>query len=155
MHRAIVVVLLSFVFGACATSNGSSAEAGTDVGSNLNNPVDTEGLRSDCFFVRDANDWEAVNRVNLIVYAPRSRPYLVLIGPPSTRIRNNVPLRFEGNNGRVCGRAGERMIVGRGGSGRTHGVFGVWRLDDESLARILDGGQPDGEPDAADGTPGR
>lgn len=145
-------IAVTLVLAACSSTNESWQEPepeNAERAPSANTPVDTTGLRRDCFFVRDANNWENINRVNLVVYAPRSRPYLVLISPPSNSIRNTVPLRFEGNNGRVCGRAGERLVVGRGGSGRTHGIFGVWRLDDESLARVL-GAKPSPESESGE-----
>ena len=33
-----------------------------------NQPIDTEGMANGCFYVRQVNDFEVINRVNLIVY---------------------------------------------------------------------------------------
>ena len=101
--------------------------------------MDLTGLRRDCFRVRDARDFEVLNRVNLVVYGPgNNRVWLVEIAPPSVNLRNTTAVVFEtgGTDNRICGRAGDRLIVGRG-SGRRSGVVDVRRLEQADLQRIL------------------
>lgn len=135
--RSACILVAGILVGACvASAEGQSESAGTVSGST---PVDTAGLRRDCFRVRDARDFEVLNRVNLIVYGPgNNRAWLVEIAPPSVNLRNSTAVVFEtgGTGNRICGRAGDRLIVGRG-SGQRSGIVDVRRLEQADLERIL------------------
>jgi hypothetical protein len=143
--------------GACAASIEAQGESAETVSGST--PVDLTGLRRDCFRVRDARDFEVLNRVNIIVYGPgNNRAWLVEIAPPSVNLRNSTAVVFEtgGTGNRICGRAGDRLIVGRG-SGQRSGIVDVRRLEPADLERILAefgrGSQPPAEEAAPAETP--
>ncbi len=61
--------------------------------------------RDDCVFARTLNDWAAVDRETLLLYAPtRKNPYLVKLFFPSSDVTFNVRLGFEDRdrNGLIC-----------------------------------------------------
>jgi hypothetical protein len=100
-------------------------------------PVSIEGLQQDCFFVRDVNNWDPLNQVNLIVYAPsRNRAFLLTIAPPAMSARFTSNIAFVGNDNRICGRPGDRLLIGVG-TGERHTVMDVRRLDTETLDGLL------------------
>ncbi len=95
--------------------------------------ISTEGLKAGCFYARDVSNWVEVNRTQLIIYAPsKSRAYLLTIAPPSTSLRFNSTIAFAGHD-RICGRPGERLVLGSG-LDRRHMVMDVRRLDKDTLA---------------------
>lgn len=100
-------------------------------------PVATEGLKSGCFYARDVNNWQELNREYLIVYAPsKSRPYLVRISPPSIDLRSASTIGFEGRD-RICGKPGERLVIARARA-RNFTILDVWRLDADTSARLAE-----------------
>ena len=94
--------------------------------------IDTEGMQSGCFYTREVNNWEAVNRTQLIVYAPNDRrAFLVTVAPPSSSLRFASELGFGGRD-RICGRTGERIFV-PSGIDRSYAILDVRRLDEAAL----------------------
>jgi hypothetical protein len=99
--------------------------------------MDTGGLKSGCFYARELSNWDVLNREYLIAYAPsKSRAYLLRFSPPSFDVRSASTIGFEGGD-RICGRPGERLIVGRG-RGMGHMIMDVWRLDGMTVDRLLE-----------------
>lgn len=130
----ICVVGLSALI-ACSSAETSADAAGADSGGIQ--PISTKGLKQDCFYVRDVNNWDPLNQVNLIVYAPnRNRAYLLTIAPPAMSVRFTSNIAFVGNDNRICGRPGDRMLIGAG-TGERHTVMDVRRLDTETLDALL------------------
>jgi len=101
--------------------------------------IDTEGLKPGCFYSREVNNWDELNREYLIVYAPsKNRAYLVNIAPPSMELRGAATIGFAGRD-QICGKAGERLVVGRGPAvGRDSSVMNVWRLPAEQVEKMLE-----------------
>jgi hypothetical protein len=99
--------------------------------------VSTEGMESGCFYTREVSDWEALNTVNIIIYTGnKSRAYLLTISPPAVSLRGSSAIAFSGMRDRVCGRPGERLVVGVGGR-REYLIMDVRRLDREMLEGLL------------------
>ena len=99
-------------------------------------PINTTGLKAGCFYPREVANFDPLNREYLIVYAPnKRRAYLVAISPPSPELRGATALGFEGRD-RICGKAGERMVTGRG-MGRGYSVMDVWKLDEATVDQML------------------
>jgi hypothetical protein len=83
-----------------------------------------------CFFARDVQDFRELGRDSLLVYAPdRARAYRVQVAPPSFNLRNAWEITFTGGGGRICGNAGERLVLRSGGSAEELAVIDVRRLD--------------------------
>jgi hypothetical protein len=130
----ICLVCLSALM-ACSSAETSADAAGADSGGIQ--PISTAGLKQDCFFVRDVNNWDPLNQVNLIVYAPnRNRAYLLTIAPPAMSVRFASNIAFTGIDNRICGRPGDRMLIGAG-TGERHTVMDVRRLDTATLDGLL------------------
>ncbi len=83
-----------------------------------------------------------LDRSNLIVYAPGdAHAYHVRVSPPSTELRFAESLAFQPAAGRICGYAGERLIVGPTRSAERLAIIDVARLGPESLQTLRgDGG---------------
>ena len=135
-------LLLPLILIACASqdtpwqSEKSAAEA-----SIWNQPVPTDGMMQDCFDAREINNFDTLNRVNLIAYGSgNSRAWLLTIAPPSPELRSNVAIQFE-VAGKVCGRAGERLILGRSAN-RNYAIIDVRRLEADQLTRLLEEYKP-------------
>ncbi|MDP6437379.1 MAG: DUF6491 family protein [Gammaproteobacteria bacterium] len=94
--------------------------------------ISTEGLKTGCFYVRDVNNWVAVNRTQLIIYAPtKRRAYLLTIAPPSASRHFGSTIAFAGRD-RICGRPGERLLTGSRLDQR-HMVMDVRRMDEDAV----------------------
>jgi hypothetical protein len=103
--------------------------------------VETKGLKPGCFYAREVINWDVLNRNYLIAYAPsKSRAYLVYFSPPSFEIRSVSTVGFEGRD-RICGKTGERLVVGSGigsGTGMDYIIMDVWRLDTVRVEQLLE-----------------
>ena len=89
----------------------------------------------DCFLRRTLQDFEVLDDRNLIVFAPgKSEAYHVQISPPATELRFATLLAFESRSSRVCGYAGDGLMLGDSGPGvRRFSITGVYRLDAMAL----------------------
>jgi hypothetical protein len=132
IKHLILTVVVSVLVTACQTAGDDGTKPSGGFAS-----VSTEGMKQGCFYVRDVNNFDSLNQVNLIVYAPSStRPYLLTISPPSTALRSASNIAFTGSRGRVCGRAGDSMEIGRGAD-RPHTIMDVRVLDKEQAEDML------------------
>ncbi len=131
VRRVVVMTLVAATLAACAAGGG----AGDTQPQVSREPAGT----SACFYRRQVSDFRALDRSNLIVYAPsKSNAYQVQISPPSTDLRFANAIAFSSRSSRICGYAGERIILGSGPSPREYSVIGVYRLDDVGLQRLLE-----------------
>jgi hypothetical protein len=126
---ACVIVLLV----GCQSMEGKEGDEG---GSSFKS-VSTEGMKQGCFYTREVSDWEALNTLNIIVYTGnKTRAYLLTISPPAVALRSSSNIGFTGVRDRVCGRPGERLVIGVGAS-REYTVMDVRRLDEATLEALL------------------
>ena len=88
-----------------------------------------------CFYPRQVQNFRVLDRSNLIVYTPNdANAYQVRINPPSNALPFAESLAFLPANDRICGYAGERLIVGLGAAADRVAVIDVARLTPASLA---------------------
>jgi hypothetical protein len=127
--RCVMPMLMAVLLSACATQGTGRLNTQT---------IDIAGMPSDCFYVRDIQDWEALTTTNIMVYGGvRTRAYLLTISPPANTIRSSYTIGFENNQReRICGQAGERLIFA-GGVGQTYAIMDVRRLDSQAQERLL------------------
>jgi hypothetical protein len=91
-----------------------------------------------CFYRRQVSDFRALDRANLIVYAPtKSNAYHVRISPPTTSLKWADTIAFQSRSGRICGYAGERLLLDGAGAARGFSVAGVYRLDETTHDELL------------------
>ncbi|MCP4000027.1 MAG: hypothetical protein GY727_03865 [Gammaproteobacteria bacterium] len=138
-----ILLLLGFVAmlsSACQTAGGIKEGAPEELGASfISSSISTEGMKPGCFYIREVTDWEALNAVNLIVYTGnKSQAYLVTIDVPAISLRSSSNIAFIGtrDRDRICGRPGERMVVGVGARW-DYTVMDVRRLDKEMHAGFL------------------
>lgn len=89
---------------------------------------------ADCFVARSVSNFTTLDDRNLIVFAPgKSNAYHVQVNPPSPQLRYAESLGFESRHSRVCGYAGDELIIAAGGGPSRMAVTGVFRLDAMAL----------------------
>ena len=114
--------------GCAAVPDSSVDEGAINAGSTSNQA---------CFYKRQVQDFEVLDRSNFIVYAPnKSRPYHVRISPPSTDLKFANALAFSSRGNRICGYAGDTVLIGVRND-RRYSVTGVYRLDEIMLEQVL------------------
>lgn len=95
-----------------------------------------------CFYPRDVQDFRVLDRSSLIVYAPNDgNAYHVRLSPPSLDLRFAESLAFLPAGGRICGYAGERLIVGPPRSAEHLAIIDVVRLSPDSLQVLRSGAE--------------
>lgn len=139
IRRLICIVIAGLGFSAATHTWADDSESVTNrsTANDQQTNIDTAGFKAGCFYARDVSNFEPLNREYLIVYAPnKRRAYLLNFSPPSVDLRSAQAIAFDGTD-RVCGKPGERMLVGRG-MGRTYGVLDVWKIDATTVDRLIE-----------------
>ena len=115
------------------TSCGQEAEL-----SNKSTPRYTMMEGSSCFNSRDIEDYMVLDRSNLIVYGrPSSRTYHIEISPPATSIRGSDMISFVSWSGRICGFAGDDLLIPNSIYNERHSIISVKRLDETAQYNLL------------------
>ena len=127
----LLVPVALIIFSGIGCAAGGKQESGDNEPSAL-----TGG--SACFYVRDASSWTVLDRSTLIVYAPnKSSAFRVQVSPGASDLRWADSLAFVSRSNRICGRAGERIVVPTGGAKSSYSVIDVRRLNSASLEGLL------------------
>ncbi len=92
--------------------------------------------RRDCIRVRLIRNFSTIDRYHAIFYESANRVYLVTFTSPCLNLRSAITIRAASRTGRICGFAGERIIVGRNVPERCF-VRSVERVDNAEHARFL------------------
>ncbi len=131
LHRQALAWLVLPLLSACAGGGGEEQPARPFVRAG-------EFGQADCFLRRTVMDFEVLDDRNLIVFAPsRSDPYHMQVSPASSGLRHATVLAFEASSARICGYAGEALLVEQPGGGLQRlSVIGVYRLDEPALAGL-------------------
>jgi len=85
----------------------AAGESGTGSG------TDRQRNSLECIFFRSIYDWRAIDRSNLIVWAPSRRsPYHVRLATPCDGLRFTDTIAFSSNlDGRLCAFGGDAIVV--------------------------------------------
>ena len=106
--------------------------------SNRSTPRYTMMEGSSCFNTRDIEDYMVLDRSNLIVYGrPSSRAYHIEISPPATSIRGSDMISFVSWSGRICGFAGDDLLIPNSIYNERHSIISVKRLDETAQYNLL------------------
>ena len=106
--------------------------------SNKSTPRYTMMEGSSCFNSRDIDDYMILDRSNLIVYGrPSSRAYHIEISPPATSIRGSDMISFVSWSGRICGFAGDDLLIPNSIYNERHSIISVKRLDETAQYNLL------------------
>ena len=98
----IPIFFISLIVVGCA-SDGELSGSQTSI--NASN-------RPTCFNTTSINDYEVLDRGNLIVYGrPRKRAYHLQISPPNLDLGGSDMISFRSWTGRICGYAGDELII--------------------------------------------
>ena len=106
--------------------------------SNKNTPRYSMMEGSSCFNSRDIDDYRVLDRSNLIVYGrPSTKAYHIEISPPATSIRGSDMISFASWSGRICGFAGDDLLIPNSIYNERHSIISVKRLDETAQYNLL------------------
>jgi hypothetical protein len=145
------VVLLAAALTGCAASQ----EASGDKDQQAAKPVVArpgENGEPGCFYASQVRDFRAIGRSDLIVFAPNEKnAYQVRIAPPAMGLRFSDAVVFVSRNDRVCGYAGDDLVVDEAGGRQRYSIVEVARLSPGTVERLLG---REAEPPAPEVRPG-
>lgn len=125
MTRIRLMALAGCLLAGCSATNDQTAAA--------------NGTAA-CFYPRQVQSFRVLDRSHLIVYALNgSDAHLVRINPPAD-LELAESLTFLPPAARICGYAGERLIIGTGLAAESRAVVDVARMAPDSLAALRAGG---------------
>ena len=94
--------------------------------------------RPSCFNTSSINDYEVLDRGNLIVYGrPRKRAYHLQISPRSLDLGGSDMISFRSWTGRVCGYAGDELIIPNDAFQPRYSIVSVEELDETGLYNLM------------------
>lgn len=142
MNKGLTLAInLVLTVGACTGADQARQPSGVDAP-----PIG----QSACFYGRQVQGFRVLDRSSLIVFAPTQRhAYRVEISPPTAELRFVDTIGFESSSSQVCGRAGDRLLLGTSSIHR-YPVIDVQRL----TAAQLEAHGPDGEASGLEPEPG-
>jgi len=96
------------------------------------------GNRSSCFNSSSINDYEVLDRGNLIVYGrPRKRAYHLQISPPNLDLGGTDMISFRSWSSRICGYAGDELIIPNDIFQPRYSITNVTELDETGLYNLM------------------
>jgi len=123
----LIVILLLFINGCASQSDTNELE--DDI--KLSN-------RSSCFNTMDIRDYRVLDRSNLIVYGrPKSRSYHLKISPPNLDESGLDMISFKSWSGRVCGFAGDELIIPDSLFEQRYSIVSVTQLDEAGHYNLM------------------
>jgi hypothetical protein len=125
---ALLLVQAGLITGCAAGGDQKSADA------------DAPARRGSaaCFYASNVSNWTVLDRSALIVYAPnKSHAFRVQVSPGASDLRWADSLAFVSRSNRICGRAGDQIVMPTGTTKRSYSVIDVRRLDQASLEGLL------------------
>ena len=94
--------------------------------------------RPSCFNTSSINDYEVLDRGNLIVYGrPRKRAYHLQISPPNLDLGGSDMISFRSLTGRICGYAGDELIIPNDIFQPRYSITTVTELDETGLYNLM------------------
>jgi hypothetical protein len=126
---AAAIAVAGIGLGAAAGAHATTASA------------TSRASKNDCVFTRSIYDFKALDRNNLVIWAPsRSKAYLVQLSMPLPEIKFANRLAFVDRNhdGMLCGYGMDRIVVADSSAAfRTPTtILGMTRLDDAGIAQL-------------------
>ena len=123
----VMVLLLLFI-------NGCVSQSDTN---NLDDDIKLSN-RSSCFNTMDIRDYRVLDRSNLIVYGrPKSRSYHLKISPPNLDESGLDMISFKSWSGRVCGFAGDELIIPDNIFQQSYSIISVTQLDEAGHYNLM------------------
>lgn len=127
LTRALILTALPAAILGCAGGGPTEevAERTTPVG-------------ADCFTVSLARNFRHLDDHNLIVYAAGREPYHVELSQACFGLRGDFAIALRSRTDRMCGFAGDSVIVRGAGFPERCSVVSVRRLDEEQMQLLVD-----------------
>ena len=124
----IPIFFISLIVVGCA-SDGELSGSQTSI--NASN-------RPSCFNTTSINDYEVLDRGNLIVYGrPRKRAYHLQISPANLDLGGSDMISFRSWTGRICGYAGDELIIPNDIFQPRYSITNVTELDETGLYNLM------------------
>ena len=127
-YRLLIILLFSITIFACSQQSeiGTNESSGEMIS------------RASCFNQRNINNYKILDRGNLIVYArPKSRAYHLQISPAALNVGGMDMISFQSWSGRICGYAGDELIVPNSLFQDRFSITSVTELNEASLYNLL------------------
>ena len=124
--KQIIIGATSSVLIACAGSQGTASEAGSDVVTG----------RPDCISTRTIRDYRVLDDANLVVTAEGSRKYHISHSRRAAGLRASWKIGFRSTSGRVCGGFDE-IVVDQGLGPERIRIAGITELTPEEYDALL------------------
>jgi len=100
--------------------------------------ISNSGKRPSCFNTSSINDYEVLDRGNLIVYGrPRKRAYHLQISPANLDLGGSDMISFRSWTGRICGYAGDELIIPNDIFQPRYSITNVTELDETGLYNLM------------------
>jgi|SRR5690606_29278689 len=126
--RCVPLTAAALALAGCAGARGPADEAARR----------TSPPASDCFTVSLARDFRYLDDHNLVVFAAGRTPYHVELSQACFGLRGEAAIGLRSRTDRMCGFAGDAVIVRGVGFPERCPVLSVRRLDDDQLRILLD-----------------
>ncbi len=127
-EKLTTLLILLIAINACT----SESETRSD-GSYRSTPKKTG-----CFNTMDIRDYRILDRGNLIVYGrPKSRSYHLKVSPPNLHDGGMDRISFQSFTGRVCGFAGDELIVPDNMFPERFSIISVIELDETAHYNLM------------------
>jgi hypothetical protein len=138
--RPWILIAVAIALGGCAGAGERAGEPAEERRTTLG---------TDCFTTSMARDFRYLDDTNLIVFAPARQAYHVELGGTCIGLRGRTRIALSSRTDRMCGFAGEAVIV-NGSFPERCPVLSVRRLDADGLEALLDRFERGGERDAVE-----
>lgn len=147
----VATLVAATLLSACAASQETGQE-GPSAAAKAVVARPGENGEPGCFFASQVQDFRAISRSDLIVFAPNEKnAYQVRIAPPATGLRFSDAVVFVSRSDRICGYAGDDLVIDEAGGRQRYSVIEVARLAPETVERLLG---REAEPPAPEARPG-
>lgn len=132
LRRSVPLLLVALVLGCAATDSQAPEQS-------RQKPASVPALSgtSACFYPREVQNFRVIDRSTVVVFAPNENNAFVLrVSPPSVELRGAEALAFQPERGRICGYAGERLLVSPGRSAERLAIIDVRQLAPDAVEAL-------------------
>ncbi|HEY9035540.1 MAG TPA: DUF6491 family protein [Pseudomonadales bacterium] len=131
ISKSIVLGVASLALAACSVQGPKQ----DPVQMAAINAVKEAAPAGGCFYINRVDAVRAVNTEYLLLEAPvRTQAWLLELGPGCYTLNANSSVMLRGNNGQICGEAGDTVYTGEGNCA----VISTRKVSNDDVARILE-----------------
>ena len=127
-QKILALFLTAITVNACSNNSEISNE----------NNYGSAPKKAGCFNTMDIRDYRILDRGNLIVYGrPKSRSYHLQVSPPNLDEGGMDMISFKSFTGRVCGFAGDELIIPDNIFTERYSIMSVTELDETAHYNLM------------------